>query len=86
MGCEVSSFDVDGFVSFVVEDEFCGGVDPCFFDASCVCFDELCNDVGNDERVVVCEFFDVDGGGVDAFFVGGVDEGVDEVAFFLHHE
>ena len=26
--CEVSSFDVDGFVTFVVEDEFCGGVDP----------------------------------------------------------
>lgn len=49
-------------------------------------FDELCDDIGNDERVVVCEFFDVDGGGVDAFFVGGVDEGVDEVSFFLHHK
>lgn len=28
VGCEVSSFDVDGFVAFVVGDEFCGGVDP----------------------------------------------------------
>ena len=28
VGCEVSSFDVDGFVAFVVEDEVCGGIDP----------------------------------------------------------
>lgn len=49
-------------------------------------FDELCDDVGNDEGVVVCEFFDVDGVVFDAFFIRGVDEGVDEVAFFLHHE
>ena len=49
-------------------------------------FDELCDDIGNDERVVACEFFNVDGVVFDAFFIRGVDEGVDEVAFFLHHE
>lgn len=51
-----------------------------------MCFDEVCDDVGDDERVVLCKFSDVDGGVVDAFFIGGVDEGVDEVSFFLHHE
>ena len=86
VGCEVSSFDVDGFVAFVILDKFTGGVDPCFFDATCVAFDELCDDVGDDEWVVVCKFFDVDDGVFDTFFIGSVDEGVDEVSFFLHHE
>lgn len=49
-------------------------------------FNELCDDVGDDEGVVVCKFFDVDGGVVDAFFIGGGDKSVDEVSFFLHHE
>lgn len=49
-------------------------------------FDELCDDVGNDEWVVVCKFFDVDGDSFDTFFISVVDKGVDEVSFFLHHE
>ena len=49
-------------------------------------FDELCDNVGDDEGVVVCKFFDVNGGVVDTFFIGGVDKGVDEVSFFLHHK
>ena len=28
VGCEVSSFDVDGFVAFVILDKFTGGVNP----------------------------------------------------------
>ena len=86
MGCEASSFDVDGFVAFVILDKFTGGVDPCFFDATCVAFDEFCDDIGDNERVVMCKFFDVDEGVFDTFCIGSVDEGVDEVSFFLHHE
>ena len=48
--------------------------------------DELCDDIGDDEGLVVCEFFDVNGGVVDTFFIRSGNEGIDEVSFFLHHE
>lgn len=49
-------------------------------------FDEFCDDVGDDKRVVGFELFNGDGVVCDAFVVGDVDELGDKFAFFLEHE
>lgn len=86
IGSKVATFNMDCFVTFVVFDEFLGCVNPCFFGASCVCFDEPGKNMGDDKGVVGGEFGNVDGVMCHTRAIGLIYEFVDKATFFLEHE